>query len=806
MTIERQRRLRDLAWVGTAVLAALVLFWAFPRAYPLFPGDWQISKEEATAIALDKVADLADLPAVPYVVTRLDTSPILEPRLQATLESVDAARLRTSAPGREIMVWEVTVYRRDSAALDWTYRVRVAGDGSISQLRMRLAPEEERPDLESREAQRRADLFLRKQGFNLAAFEAPEVRSRQLESRTDLALRYRDHDDILGDEVAHGVEVTFAGDQLTGYSRYYDDPGRTAYQRTLQSLTVLQQGWIFLPVLLVPLVMIPFVRRYHEGEIGIRRGLQIMYLGVACGVIVLLFCGRGAAAGWTIGVLTRPQITYVVAFQLLVLFFFPTCLTAFVSWSVGEAQTRERHATRLAAFDALFKGQWANSTFARATLRGFAGGLAVAAALLALAAWIRTFDVWASTSLLFGPWWDGAAWFSVPLVALSLVIALYNGLFGRLFIVSYFERKLGTWIAGAIAVFAGAILFFPPLVVFPTSWSPVFWLFLPLALVVLFVRYGLLTTILANVTVTVVLGALPFLTVEDAAMQLQAMLAIVVVAAPFLVSAKNLWAGKEFVYRYEDVPPHVRRIADRERQKVELETARRIQTSILPELPPQLNGVEMTHSYLPASEVGGDFYDVLALEDGRLAVAVGDVAGHGVSSGLVMSMAKSALAVQVTFNPEVAAVFNTLNRMVYQSARKRLLATLCYAVLDPERREMFYASAGHLFPYRISSRGDVESLESVSYPLGVRGELDVRVRSTRLGAGDYLFLFSDGVVEARVPGSDELFGFDRLERSLRRHAGGSVRELRRGVLADLEEFTGSGPREDDLTVLVLRVP
>jgi len=97
-------------------------------------------------------------------------------------------------------------------------------------------------------------------------------------------------------------------------------------------------------------------------------------------------------------------------------------------------------------------------------------------------------------------------------------------------------------------------------------------------------------------------------------------------------------------------------------------------------------------------------------------------------------------------------------------------------------------------------------LESVSYPLGVRSELTVAVRAARLAAGDYLFLFSDGVVEARPHESDELFGFERLERSLERNAGGSVSELRDGVLADLAAFTAGAPREDDLTVLALRLP
>ena len=332
------------------------------------------------------------------------------------------------------------------------------------------------------------------------------------------------------------------------------------------------------------------------------------------------------------------------------------------------------------------------------------------------------------------------------------------------------------------------------------------WIVEASALAFLFLRYGLWTSMLAHLVAAVV-GQVSFLIVApDPAVRFQAALAVLLVASPCLASLRFLWSDRVFAYRYEDIPPHVRRIAERERQKVELETARRIQASILPELPAQIHGVEMAHTYLPAKEVGGDFYDVLALEDGRLAVAVGDVAGHGVSSGLVMSMAKSALAVQVSFDPEVAAVFKTLNRMVYQSARKRLLATLCYAVVDPRRREMFYASAGHLFPYRISALGDVQALESVSYPLGVRDQLDVRVRTSRLGSGDYLFLFSDGIVEARRGESEELFGFERLEASLRRHAGGAVGDLRRGVLADLDEFMGSAARDDDLTLLVLRIP
>jgi hypothetical protein len=326
------------------------------------------------------------------------------------------------------------------------------------------------------------------------------------------------------------------------------------------------------------------------------------------------------------------------------------------------------------------------------------------------------------------------------------------------------------------------------------------------ALVVLFLRYDLWTVVLAALTASVAVPATAFLLADDPFLRFQGALPLLVAALPMLAGLKDLFGGAELAYRWEDVPPHVRRIAERERQRVELETARRIQSSIRPALPPPLNGVQISHAYLPASEVGGDFYDVLALEDGRLAMAVGDVAGHGVSSGLVMSMAKSALAVQVTFDPEVAQVFRTLNRTVFQTARKRLLATLCYAVLDPARRELLYASAGHLFPYRIDSAGRVDALESIAYPLGVRNDLEVLSQKAQLAAGDTLFLFSDGIVEARGEGTDEQFGFDRLEEVLGGTVGLSVEGVRDAVLHAVEDFAGPGPQDDDWTVLVLRLP
>ncbi|HEY0781934.1 MAG TPA: PP2C family protein-serine/threonine phosphatase, partial [Thermoanaerobaculia bacterium] len=480
----------------------------------------------------------------------------------------------------------------------------------------------------------------------------------------------------------------------------------------------------------------------------------------------------------------------------------PLALLSFSAGSGGESLCRVRGGHKLAAFDALFQGAWVNRTVAGSSFVGVAAGLLLAGLLLVAQLAVQLAGAGPQLESLLG---EGSAAPGLQLLTGALdALPLY--LVVALCIVPPAVKRFGRFWGGALAVPVSALVALPFCPPVPLVWAIPVALVHAAFLIGLFLAEDLLAALLAGFVAQVALGAYPLLQAVDPALQANGALALVVAVLPLLLSLRSLGRGAEFVYRYEDVPPHVRRIAERERQRVELETARGIQSSILPDLPESLLGVEIAHRYLPASEVGGDFYDVLALEDGRLAVAVGDVAGHGVSSGLVMSMAKSALAVQVTFDPEVPAVFRTLNRMVYQTARKRLLSTLCYAILDPQRRELLFASAGHIFPYRVSDGGVVSALEATGYPLGVRGSLEVRPLRVALAPGDFLFLCSDGLVEARSEGSDDLYGFERLEESLARHAHHGAARLLEGVLADVTRFTRHAPREDDLTALVLRLP
>ncbi len=796
-----------LVWILAGVAAVVAYAWVLPRAQPFAPVDWQVNAEEARAIALESFHDLGDPVDGAYVVTVFDSSSMLERRLHLEAERVGEAALRRDGLAERVFYWQVVVYAPGAVPGRWRYYAEVGLRGQLLALRSQLLPTEGGGAKQEAAARAEADAFLAAHGFELGRFAPPEIRTQQLGARTDLILRYRERELRLGDRFPYGVQVGFAGDELTGFELWFEDPGEAELKAALQPFQFLELGKSVAVIFLLPLVAIPFVRRYHAGEVGIRRGLQVGALVLILGVVLIAMTAAPLAHGSSTGASSRVQMTWLVAAFFLGFIFVPVAIMTTLSWSVGESLCRERNPARLAAFDALFHGDWSNATVAGSSLRGVVAGAVLALAMTLLGLGLSGLGWHRIASFQLGSWWYSSHWAGVVIVVFFAFWMLYSELFGRLFLVSILAGRFGVVGGGfAAATIAGVLTWGPSVPMASTFLWTVSAILGAGLLVFLFVRYDLLTSLTAAIFSACLAFGYPLLTASDSWLQLQGALPILIAAVPMLVSLRSLSSKREFAYRYDDVPPHVRRIADRERQKVELETARRIQSSILPDLPPEVNGVRISHAYLPATEVGGDFYDVLALEDGRLAVAVGDVAGHGVSSGLVMSMAKSALAVQVTFRPEVERVFATLNRMIFQSARKRLLATLCYALIDPRTREVQYASAGHLFPYRITTAGDVLPLESISYPLGVRDELEVSVRSTLLDSGDHLFLFSDGVVEAHGSGSDELFGFERLERSLRHHAPAGVAGIRAGVLADIAEFTRHAQRDDDLTVLVLQLP
>jgi serine phosphatase RsbU (regulator of sigma subunit) len=242
----------------------------------------------------------------------------------------------------------------------------------------------------------------------------------------------------------------------------------------------------------------------------------------------------------------------------------------------------------------------------------------------------------------------------------------------------------------------------------------------------------------------------------------------------------------------------------RERQRVEHElgVARRIQHALLPKDLPELEGWEIARHYQPAREVGGDFYDFLSLEDGRVGLVIGDVSGKGIAAALVMANSQSvlrAVAQRGVITP--GRVLEDANEVLYDYIPPTMFITCLYAILDPESGGLVYANAGHDLPY-LHRNGEAEELRARGMPLGLMPGMDYEEKEVTLEAGDSALFYSDGLVEAHDP-KREMFGFTRLQTLVAEH--GEEPSLEETLLEELYSFVGEGwEQEDDITVLTLR--
>jgi serine phosphatase RsbU (regulator of sigma subunit) len=242
---------------------------------------------------------------------------------------------------------------------------------------------------------------------------------------------------------------------------------------------------------------------------------------------------------------------------------------------------------------------------------------------------------------------------------------------------------------------------------------------------------------------------------------------------------------------------------ERERIEQELQVARRIQQELLPEATPELDGWQLAPYYRPAREVGGDFYDFLELEDGRLGLVVGDATGKGMPAALVMASARSMLraVVQALGSSSPGDVLGRVNDALVTDIPSNMFVTCFYAVLDPNSGHLVYANAGHDMPY-LHRNGDAEELRARGMPFGLMPGMSYEEKETTLRAGEAALFYSDGLVEAHDP-EGEMFGFPRLRALISEHAEqGPLGDF---LLEELYSFVGEGwEQEDDITLLTLR--
>ncbi|PYQ59367.1 MAG: hypothetical protein DMF58_11755 [Acidobacteria bacterium] len=253
----------------------------------------------------------------------------------------------------------------------------------------------------------------------------------------------------------------------------------------------------------------------------------------------------------------------------------------------------------------------------------------------------------------------------------------------------------------------------------------------------------------------------------------------------------------------ESIAALLTNVAEKERLQSEIAIAASIQRNLLPKEGPQFRGVSFAAHFEPTASIGGDYYDVFNLDKSRLAVAIGDVSGHGLSTGLVMAMVKAAITTLVEEGADEVSLFERLNELVYRSTERRAFMTLAFTIFDLEQATIRHTNAGHLYPYVLRKGQPPVAIELPSLPLGIREEIRTRTAELSLEEGDTIVYLSDGIIEAQSEQQDP-FGFDHLETLLTQTSDRSPDSVRDAILEAVARHSGTRPADDDRTVMVLR--
>ena len=239
-----------------------------------------------------------------------------------------------------------------------------------------------------------------------------------------------------------------------------------------------------------------------------------------------------------------------------------------------------------------------------------------------------------------------------------------------------------------------------------------------------------------------------------------------------------------------------------ERFEREMQLAREIQQRFQPTAPPTVPGYELQGISFPSYQIGGDYYDFIPCQDGRLVVALGDVSGKGTSAALLMSSLHAAVHAQVAACRPIAETIGAVNRYLADNTPPNRFVTLFYAELDALTGSLSFINAGHNPPIIAHAGGTTEQLGSGGLPLGIM-DLPYREGRTTLQPGDVLVAYSDGVTEQQNPKGEE-FGTTRLQNVITQNLDRSAAAMRDKIEAALSAFAQGTVAGDDITLLIVK--
>ncbi len=272
-----------------------------------------------------------------------------------------------------------------------------------------------------------------------------------------------------------------------------------------------------------------------------------------------------------------------------------------------------------------------------------------------------------------------------------------------------------------------------------------------------------------------------------------------ILGAPITDKGKQM--GVYAIYR--DITERKKAEEARYRLSEEMRMARQIQMNLLPKSDPSFPGYDITGTNRPALGVGGDYYDFINLEDGRMAVGIGDVSGKGLAASMVMANLQATIRSLTNFDPDPKACLERANRLLCRSTDSKTFVSFFYGILDPKENTLVYANAGQDLPMLFSNLGKVTPLSNRGIALGLKEEASYKIETVTIQPGDLLLIYTDGISEAMNADMEE-FGEEELMQTVAELPQASAGELVDQIFSRVRDHMGYAPQNDDMTLVVVK--
>jgi sigma-B regulation protein RsbU (phosphoserine phosphatase) len=702
------------------------------------------------------------------------------------------------------------------------FRVMISGKGKILSFSHEFPqdwdwPEGRQAHIPQEKALEMAAAFLKEHDIDLKGYQVDNFNTQTAEKRTDHVFSWLKPLEYEGGKV--NLTVTVQGDEVGRFRMTFGVPAPeiaagNRIQEHFHSSVFVSYFFMFIICMVIQII---FLRRYHEGEVGVKNALVVFFICWISLVVESALKFRLNAAGASFGELSVDSVGLMV-FILLSLIIWPFfAIMGFGSWSVGEFLGREQFNRKFTALDSIFNKKFFTLNVARSSLNGyFAGfmGLGIIALLtLALQGFFKGKIDQVNFRVL-----SSALPFLVPFLAalsFSLLSEVVFRLFANLLLYKYLKSK---W----VALFVSAIFW----TVFATAYwglgsigfsvSPMIlgwigWYLCGVFLGYIFWKFDLLTAIVANFTLVGVIQSLPLITSSAGSLLVQGVAALILLFLPVFFIVRGFIRGEIFSYEADLVPAHIKRITERARIAKELEIARQVQQKLLPGKSPEIEGFEVEGVCIPANEVGGDYYDFIRIDEAKVGIVIGDVSGKGVPAAIYMTLTKGVLQSlvenKVRFSPEQVLI--KTNRSLYNMMDHRSFVTMFFAVVDIKKKTLAFARAGHnpLLYFHRSNR-QVITLRPQGIALGLeKGDIfqgTIKGGHIHLESGDIIVFYTDGFTEAMNRDLEE-YGEEQLCQIIQHHQEKPARAIINAVIDDVRQFVNGYPQHDDMTMVVVKV-